>query len=346
MADTGSTDATVAALEARGAEVHSISIKPWRFDHARQAALDLLPDDVDICVSVDLDQVLAPGWRRILERAWKPPANRVYYTLAWAKNHDGSPIPVLDNRIHARHGFVWRYPVHECVLSDGIVEHILVIRHFRIEHLPDPDKSRGQYLALLQLAAREEPDLPRHAHYLGREYYLLNRPAEALVEFERQFVLQPGPGGLERNISLRLAARCKDGVGDRDGALALLRQAVAEMPDTRGALVELAWGLYQREQWQECYDVAVRAAALPDVVSEYGVGTDTGVLAEDMACICGWRLGHLEAALAYGERAMQLAPNIERIRLNVERMQAALSLRRTAPTTAATPVALGAVRQS
>jgi tetratricopeptide (TPR) repeat protein len=324
VADTGSTDGTVAALEARGAIVHPIEVRPWRFDHARQTALGLVPEDVDICLSLDLDQVLAPGWRGKLERAWKPPINQTYYTLAWGRNHDGSPREMLDNRIHARHGFVWRYPVHECIFPDGIVSHLLVMRHFRIEHLPDLDKSRGQYLDLLELAAREQPNLPRHAHYLGREYHVLGRYADAISQFERQFALQPGPGGVERNASLRLAAQCKEALGEPAEALALFRQAAEEAPGARGPLIDLAWALYQRERWAECYEAAARAAALPEIVNEYGAATDTGVLPEDMACVCGWRLGHFEAALTYGRRALQLAPQIDRIRRNVEQMEATL----------------------
>jgi tetratricopeptide (TPR) repeat protein len=338
VADTGSTDGTVAALEARGAMVHPIEVRPWRFDHARQAALGLVPEDVDICISLDLDQVLAPGWRGKLERAWKPPINQVYYTLAWGKNHDGSPREMLDNRIHSRHGFVWRYPVHECVFGDGITPHLLVMRHFRIEHLPDLAKSRGQYLGLLELAVREQPDLPRHAHYLGREYQVLGRYADAISQFERLFALEPGPGGVERNASLRLAAQCKDALGEPDEALALFRQAAEEVPGARGPLIDLAWALYQREHWAECYEVAARAAALPEIVSEYGAATDTGVLPEDMACVCGWRLGHFETALAYGRRAMQLAPQIDRIRRNVEQMEATLKTSKPGPASARTVI--------
>jgi tetratricopeptide (TPR) repeat protein len=345
IADTGSTDATIAAFRERGAIVHSIDIKPWRFDHARQAALELVPKDVDVCVSLDLDQLLAPGWRAIVERAWRPPVNQVYYTLAWAKNHDGTARQVLDNRIHARHGFVWRYPIHECVFSVGPDRHIVIARHLRIEHLPDPDKSRGQYLGLLEQIARAEPDQPRHAHYLGREYMFVGQHAEAIAEFARHLTLQPNTADMERNQSLRMTAQCKDALGDVDGAVALLRQAAEEAPLTRGPLIDLAWALYQREQWAECYDLAVHAAAIPDMSSDYGVSSDSGVYPEDMACICGWRLGHLEAALDYGRRAMQLAPEIERIRLNVERMETELKTREPAPDPFAAPAPTqGAVR--
>jgi SAM-dependent methyltransferase len=63
VVDTGSTDETCNLLVAHGATVHEISIKPWRFDDARNAALSLVPADADICVSLDLDEILQPGWR-------------------------------------------------------------------------------------------------------------------------------------------------------------------------------------------------------------------------------------------------------------------------------------------
>ena len=55
--DTGSEDETVDLLRQHGAFVVSHTIAPWRFDHARQAALDLVPNDEDIlCVSLDMDE--------------------------------------------------------------------------------------------------------------------------------------------------------------------------------------------------------------------------------------------------------------------------------------------------
>jgi glycosyltransferase involved in cell wall biosynthesis len=51
IADTGSTDETVKIAKKLGINVYTISIKPWRFDDARNAALALIPDDVDYCIS-------------------------------------------------------------------------------------------------------------------------------------------------------------------------------------------------------------------------------------------------------------------------------------------------------
>jgi len=63
IADTGSTDNTASLARAFGALVYDISVKPWRFDIARDTALCLIPGDYDVCVSLDLDEVLEPGWR-------------------------------------------------------------------------------------------------------------------------------------------------------------------------------------------------------------------------------------------------------------------------------------------
>ncbi len=69
--DTGSTDDTVAKLTALGAQVTVERIDPWRFDTARNRSLALVPEDADICVCTDLDEVFHPGWRALLETAWQ-----------------------------------------------------------------------------------------------------------------------------------------------------------------------------------------------------------------------------------------------------------------------------------
>ena len=61
--DTGSTDKTVSKLKSAGATVYEERITPWRFDTARNRSLELVPDDIDICVCVDLDERFESGWR-------------------------------------------------------------------------------------------------------------------------------------------------------------------------------------------------------------------------------------------------------------------------------------------
>ena len=103
VADTGSTDDTVALLRGKGVDVQTISIRPWRFDRAREANLALVPADADVAICLDLDEVLLPGWRASLEKAWVPDTTRLRHPFVWNWTPDGKPLNTLyGHRIHAR----------------------------------------------------------------------------------------------------------------------------------------------------------------------------------------------------------------------------------------------------
>jgi len=87
--DTGSTDDTVAKLRALGVRVTVEEIAPWRFDTARNRSLDLVPEDADICVCTDLDEVFRPGWREQVETAWQRNGRRLHYRYTWNFLPDG-----------------------------------------------------------------------------------------------------------------------------------------------------------------------------------------------------------------------------------------------------------------
>ena len=62
IADTGSTDGTREIAKKLGINVIDITVRPWRFDDARNASLVALPEDIDYCIALDMDEVLLPGW--------------------------------------------------------------------------------------------------------------------------------------------------------------------------------------------------------------------------------------------------------------------------------------------
>ena len=103
VADTGSTDGTPEKLRELGASVYDISIKPWRFDDARNAALALVPADADVCVILDLDEVPQAGFFDKVRKGWKTGSHTGWITMdtgsKWQKD-----------RLHSRHGWHWKYP--------------------------------------------------------------------------------------------------------------------------------------------------------------------------------------------------------------------------------------------
>lgn len=312
VVDTGSDDHTVAAAEAAGCEVRHIAVTPWRFDHARNAALDLLPDDIDLCIALDADEVLQPGWREALE-AQAAGLTRPRYHYVWSWNADGSPgLTYGGDKIHARHGYTWQHPVHETLVCSG-EERQGWIDGLEIHHHPDNTKSRGQYLPLLELAAQESPDDDRIAHYLGREYVYAGRYAEAAAELRRHLSLPAATWGPERAQSCLLLAQC-----DPDRADDWIAQAQAEAPHRREPWVAGARRAYERHAWPDCYDQAMRALDIASKPQDYICEPWAwGALPWDLAALAAHHLGQRVVAEALGARAVLLDPSDQRLYANL-----------------------------
>jgi len=115
IADTGSTDNTVAKAREHGATVVDICITPWRFDKARDAALSLIPKDIDVCISLDLDEIMEPGWREEIERVWQENTTRLRYKFDW-----GCGISFFYEKIHHRLKAVIRMMKQNVALANVI----------------------------------------------------------------------------------------------------------------------------------------------------------------------------------------------------------------------------------
>lgn len=155
--DTGSTDDTVEKLKKRDVKVSEEIITPWRFDVARNKSLNLLPDDVDICVCTDLDEVFNKGWRKELEKNWTQETTRLSYIYNWSLDSDNKPIVTFYlNKIHTRNDYKWTHPVHEVLTYIGKnIERETTVDEVTLNHYPDKNKSRSSYLPLLELLLRK-----------------------------------------------------------------------------------------------------------------------------------------------------------------------------------------------
>lgn len=261
IADTGSTDSTVAAARGLGVTVPEIQIKPWRFDVARNTALSLLPADIDAVITVDMDEVLAPGWRERLEAA--PRSRRYSYDYVWSWTADGQPdVQFRGDRCHSRFGWMWKHPVHEALAATGS-DDPAIYAGFAIHHHPDNSKPRSQYLPLLQRAAQESPEDDRIAHYYARELFFVGDWDKARQEFMRHLRLKSATWAAERAQSYRYLAKMDD-YPER-----WMLKAVAEDPTRRECWADLAYFYLQNGMRDEAAGVARRALRIPPSVSNY-----------------------------------------------------------------------------
>lgn len=313
IADTGSTDNTVQIAKDCGAVVHSIAIKPWRFDKARDAALALVPADADICISLDLDEILEEGWRDEIEAVWKPETTRLRYKFDW-----GCGISFYYEKIHSRFGYHWHHPCHEYPVPDKRTREVWAgTDKLLVSHHPDPTKSRGQYLDLLQLAVDEDPRCPRNAFYYARELTFYGKWLEAVHALNKYLEMPEATWPNERCYAMRLLGKAYDALG-QDGR-EWYRKACQEAPDTREPWVELAQSCYARKAWQECFDSAMAALKIKDKSLVYTMNPEVwGALPYDLAAISAYNLDKQEAAIEYGTAALDLEPNNQRFKNNLQ----------------------------
>jgi glycosyltransferase involved in cell wall biosynthesis len=315
IADTGSTDGLPEEAAKYGAHVHHISISPWRFDTARNAALALVPRDMDICISLDIDEVLQPGWREEIERVWQVGiTTRLRYMFDW-----GCGIQFYYEKIHAKHGYMWHHPCHEYPIPDGrITENWAQTDMLLAVHMPDPTKSRGQYMDLLELSVKEDPYCPRNAFYYARELSFHARWHDAIAACESYLKMPNATWMNERCYAYRVMGRCYNELGDWENAEKAFQMAASEAPNTREPWCELALLCYRQSRWEECFAYAMRTLRITDRAAVYTCDPAVwGYQAHDLAAIAAWNLGIKDVAIKQGQIASDMEPNDERLKANL-----------------------------
>ena len=318
--DTGSTDGTPRALEDLGAVVQVHPVVPWRFDTARNLALDMVPEDGEICVSVDLDEVLQPGWREKLERSWSPGTAQLRYRYTWSFTPDGREGVVFwTDKIHARHGFHWENPVHEILVWDGPGQRVIRdAEGVQMDHHPDPAKSRAQYLPLLEQAVREHPENDRNMHYLGREYMFRGMWKECEQTLRRHLAMDSAQWADERCASMRYLARAVNRQGRPKEAMGWLLQAIAQAPHLREPWLEAAAQALAEGEYAGCLYFASQALKIQDRGRTYITEPDSwGARPYDLAAVAAYYLGLYSQALEYGTKAAETEPQDARLQDNL-----------------------------
>lgn len=317
IADTGSTDATRETAIKLGINVIDVSIKPWRFDDARNASLAALPSDIDMCVQLDMDEILLPGWRDEIETAFDKGATRIRYNYTWNWKDADQTIPSTTfggDKIHARHGYRWKHPVHEVIVPYGSTVEKQVWTQLNLHHHPDNTKSRSQYLPLLKLSTEEDPHDDRNAYYYARELFFYREYAEAAKEFKRHLSLPRAVWAPERAASMRYLAKI-----DPQNRAEWLVKAIEQAPGRREALVEYAQYLYEQQDWAECLEVSLDALAIESKPMDFLCEDFAwGYLPWDLAAISSYYVGDIENALIYGKKALELDPNNDRLQANMK----------------------------
>lgn len=136
LLDTGSTDKTVEIARGLGVNVFTSSIVPWSETIAKNTAMSLLPSDIDICVCLDLDQIITTqDWKqRILHEDIPSIANVTYLVPNGYKDTvEKQELPI----IHSRNNVIWfGYRPRLKRLTNTGVAHNRKLVDLEVYHLP------------------------------------------------------------------------------------------------------------------------------------------------------------------------------------------------------------------
>lgn len=123
LLDTGSTDGTWELLQAEAKHDTNLIIEqkiwtPWHFSKARNYNLDMVPSDVDWCLSPDLDEYFSIN---VLDEITRTIQTNPDVTNIACDRLDvysyrvrvGPPDLLSTNKIHRRHDYEWVQPIYE-----------------------------------------------------------------------------------------------------------------------------------------------------------------------------------------------------------------------------------------
>lgn len=311
--DTGSTDKTVQKLKENDVNVEVKKIIPWRFDVARNASLEIIPDEFDIYVCTDLDEVLLPGWRKKLEENWKKDTTRAKYTYNWKLDNDKPIVSFYSDKIHIRKNYKWTHPVHEVLQYDGN-ENYIIIDDLILNHYPDISKSRSGYLPLLELSVKEYPNDDRNMHYLGREYMYHEKWNECIDTLIKHLNLPTALWKDERCASMRFIARSYKNLNRIEESRMWLKKAINEAPYLREPWIELGLLEYENNNYETAIFYVEEALKIntreKTYINEIFSWNETPY---DLLSICYFNIGNFDKSLENINIALSINPNDERL---------------------------------
>jgi len=322
--DTGSTDSTVDKLKKLNVNVVSKKIEPWRFDNARNQSLELVPQDCDICVCTDLDEVFEKGWRKKLESIWCEDTTRLSYNYNWSLDEEDNPIVnFYIEKIHNRNDYKWTHPVHEVLTYIGDkVEHKVTTDEITVNHYPDRTKSRSSYLPLLELSVEEEPMDDRNVHYLGREYMYYGMWNKAIDTLIKHLSLPTATWKDERCASMRFIARCYSNLFRYEEARMWLDKAIKEAPYLRDPFVERALLEYKLFNWIDVEKYCNQALEIKTHIKSYiNEPFSWDYTVYDLLSLSYYYQEKYDDALYYVDVALKMKPEDERLIKNKELIQ-------------------------
>jgi glycosyltransferase involved in cell wall biosynthesis len=311
VCDTGSTDDTATLLKEQGVTVIPITVIPWRFDMARGTSLNLLPDDIDVCIWQDLDERLLPGWRDQIQKHWTDET-----TTANHKYRNNSNPWQWHSKIHRRHGAHWQGAVHE-ELRWHIPEHSIWLPDLYLDEHQDVSKDRRGYFELLKKKVSEGDNHWRTYYFLANEYGGQGLPQHSIDTRIKSYEACDEGDMIQSYVAKHIAGGY-DALDNRESAERWYKISVGHSNE-RESWFSYAEHAMRWQDWETAFLAARRCLECAE--PRTGFTQDPRAWSEisyDIAALSAYKLGLYKKAIEWGEQAVSMCPTDERLKKNLE----------------------------
>ena len=269
-----STDDTAEILRRLGADVTVKNYDDWSFAVARNDSMALVSPEAEILFTFDLDETIAPGWRKKLEDAWIAEEEKgnnpvsCLYKYIWSFHPNGQEAQsFFVSKIHANGHGKWKYRCHE-LLTD-LKGYCFFLDDFVVEHHQNTGTNRAKYLGLLAKDAAEMPQDDRVAFYYARELMYEGQWAKSIEEHKRHLALPASTWKAERAASMRNIATCYERLKSPAKQELWLWKAASEDPTHREAFFLLGQMFLASKDYKSALDALARCIAIEKPSLEY-----------------------------------------------------------------------------
>lgn len=319
VCDTGSTDDTIKKLKDQNVSVISTSIIPWRFDVARNTALNLLPKDIDVCIWQDLDEMLLPGWRQELEKIWEENTTVVNHRY----RNNNNPWQ-WHSKIHARHNCIWQGVVHE-TLKWSVPEKEIWTTNIYLDEKQDTEKNRKNYMQLLEKKISEGDRDWKTFYFLANDQQSQGMMTSSIASRINSFKLCNDNDKISRAYIAKNIASSYYQIEQYEQTEKWYRISL-DYGDERETWFSISEYYYNREMWDQCYIAATKCISI--ITKRDGYTYDPrawGCIPYDYAAISAYSLGLKNKAIEYGTKAIELSPDDERLKNNLDQYHRMMS---------------------
>lgn len=227
--DTGSTDNTTTLLEEiRNKYPDKVfwsqkEIKPWRFDVARNESMKLIPEDTDICVSADLDDIFPKDWKDFIIEDIEKGYTKILGVYQYYENDTPAGVIPLD-RTSVYGQAHWEGALHERLVCEN--ENKIVDERFLVEHRQDLTKERRKiYLEAAKTGADTGDSYGKLCY--AYELYNSNKLDECIKTFSELYDELPRNSEYLTRKWIKLVADIYKARNDTDKHIEWLRKALS-----------------------------------------------------------------------------------------------------------------------